>query len=71
MGVGKCFRRDDIECLTVCLGRYMGKLQVYFDANNKIQRLEGNPVLLGGPNSDNPVQEDQSIKDEVDKWKYW
>jgi hypothetical protein len=37
----------------------------------QIERIEGWPVLLGGPRSDNPVAEDSAMKEEVKKWKYW
>jgi hypothetical protein len=50
----------------------MGKLQVRFKAGtNTIDSISGSPVLLGSPNSDNPVEEDHELKQEVLQWKYW
>jgi hypothetical protein len=50
----------------------MGKLQVRFKpGTGTIASISGYPVLLGSPNSDNPVEEDPVLKQEVLQWKYW
>jgi len=53
--------------------RYTGVVQIWMkpDHPGQIKSITGWPVLLGGPRSDNPVAEDDFMKEEVKKWRYW
>lgn len=51
--------------------RWIGRLELSFDAAGKLIGVTGVPILVGGPKSDHPVQEDATMLQDVNKWKYW
>lgn len=52
-------------------GRYIGNMWLDFNDNGDLVSFYGKPVLMGDYASQNYVPEDQGVKDEVYKWKYW
>lgn len=51
--------------------RYIGQLVMDFNRWGEQIKFRGWPILMGGPGSDNFVEEDPFVKAEVEKWKYW
>lgn len=54
--------------------RYMGRLELEFDQESeggKCSGVDGDIVLLGGPNSESHVEEDPVALEEIKKFKYW
>lgn len=54
--------------------RYMGKLVLRFkpeEEGGKLDGIESEIVLLGGPNSEQHVPEDEGALEEIKKWRHW
>eukprot|EP01025_Chloroclados_australasicus_P012231 TRINITY_DN155_c5_g1_i1.p1 TRINITY_DN155_c5_g1~~TRINITY_DN155_c5_g1_i1.p1 ORF type:complete len:529 (-),score=58.47 TRINITY_DN155_c5_g1_i1:76-1662(-) len=51
--------------------RYMCIMEAEFDSQGNLINLQGNTILLGGYQSDNNVQGDADVWNEVISWKYW
>ena len=54
-----------------CGSRYIGKLKLKFDDQGRLVGISGAPVLLGGALSSNPLPEDQGLKEQIRKKKWW
>ncbi len=51
--------------------RYIGKLTLTFDGQGRLVGLSGAPVLLGGALSSHPLPEDQGVKEQIRRKKWW
>lgn len=54
--------------------RYMGKLVLTFDPESqggRLSNIHGEPYLLGGPDSQYHVEEDQEALDKIKSWRKW
>lgn len=45
--------------------RYLGVLTVDFDEDGDLAHISGRPILLGGSASENPVEGDPAVKNEI------
>jgi 2',3'-cyclic-nucleotide 2'-phosphodiesterase (5'-nucleotidase family) len=51
--------------------RYVGRLVLRFDGGGKLVGVSGAPVLMGGARSSNPVPEDQGLREQIRRKRFW